>query len=153
MKYSIDEIERRWLAINEKLPDLENLERTHIFDKYLDNSRMRLRKMQSDNEVIFKLCKKYGKNSPISEPITNIYLSEAEYNIFNSLAGKELKRIRYYYLFNGIRWAINLSEGIKEIIVELEFSSIEDAINLIVPDFCGLEISDSPEWEAHNFAI
>ncbi|WP_372365016.1 hypothetical protein [Candidatus Uabimicrobium sp. HlEnr_7] len=149
-KYSILEIERRWLVNEAKLPDLEYLVYFIIEDLYIDNSRLRLRKMYNDKECIYKLGKKYGKTSIMSEPIVNIYLSRQEYEMFcGILSGKKLARKRYKYNYKGHNFSITTCEKYP-IIAECEFTNEQSALSCQVPQWCAKEIT--AEFEAISFA-
>ena len=152
MKYALDEIERRWLADRAVLPNLDTLDQAVIRDKYLDGTRIRLRKVISGQSVTYKLCKKYGKTSPICEPITNIYLSAEEFALLDSLPGAILDRKRYYDSIAGVKWSINITSQHEAILVEAEFGSIEAALATTPPNYCRREVSDSFEYEGATLA-
>lgn len=153
-KYSLPEIERRWLADPSVLPDLETLESLTTEDLYIDNSRMRLRKMHfhARDIVQYKLCKKYGKSSAISEPIVNIYLDETEYALLNQLPGKRITRQHYHYPYQGSKFRISIiqsddAEDKGPIIVEAEFESEREAEACTPPPFCIKEVSADQAFE------
>tara|TARA_R110001592_G_scaffold94521_4_gene273459 strand:+ start:30928 stop:31440 length:513 start_codon:yes stop_codon:yes gene_type:complete len=148
-KYSLLEIERRWLANERLLPDLASLPVRIITDKYLDAGRLRLRKIEGADAVQFKLCKKYGKCSELSEPITNLYLTAEEYELLSVLPGRILIRQRFTYLFQDIPFSINVVVGkAAPVIVESEFASEAEAANCELPPFCTEEVSGRAEYEA-----
>ena len=154
-KYSIPEIERRWLVIQEKLPNLAELEKWEVTDHYLVGSRLRLRKMVSPNKTSvtkYKLCKKYGKVSKIKEPITNIYLTEDEYNKFSGMEANVIKKIKYQYEFRGIMFSLNVFTDLNMIIAEAEFESENQAFECQLPEFIGEEVSSLVEYEGATIA-
>ncbi len=154
-RYSLPEIERRWRVNPDLLPDLPSLPKRVITDKYLTYTRLRLRKIESENEVVYKLCKKYGKVGPITEPITNLYLSEAEYLTLFALEGRLLIRERYTLVFEGHTFSLNLKRTQQgapaPIILEAEFKSEAEARAAVPPDFCTEEVSNNPRFEAVKF--
>ena len=85
-KYSMPENERRWLVKSSYAENLSGEPHFAIKDKYIDYCRLRVRAaIHSVSGVkIYKLSKKYGSDDPVSEPITSIYLTEEEYNVFVS---------------------------------------------------------------------
>lgn len=93
-KYSRLEIERRWLADLSAI-DVGTAPFREIDDLYIADSRLRLRRISSPTEVVFKLAKKYGKFTATSEPITNLYLSESEYDRLAALPGHRVRKRRY----------------------------------------------------------
>jgi len=147
-RYSQLEIERRWLVDKSLLPDLSSLPLRLITDRYLDHSRLRLRKIEKADQVEYKLYKKYGKTSEISEPITNLYLSAEEYAMLSALPGRTLVRQRFTYLFQGVAFSINVVVGKPgPVIAEAEFSSETEASECDPPPFCTEEISSQIEYE------
>ena len=154
-KYTRPEIERRWLVASNALPDLSELERWEVTDHYLKKTRMRLRKMvdpSQKNAAQYKLCKKYGKTSGISEPIVNIYLSEDEYFMFSSLDAYVLVKIKYAYEYRGVSFAINTFSGSRIVTIEAEFESEEEARKCPLPPFVGEDISSNREYESASIA-
>lgn len=95
-KYSLPEIERRWL-VDFAAIDLTNVAFREIDDLYIADSRLRLRKVRDRDDVTFKLGKKYGKRTALSEPITNLYLTEPEYRRFAELPGARSRKRRYSF--------------------------------------------------------
>ena len=87
-RYALAEIARRWLVDATAVPDLSGTPYRLYEDLYLKDSRLRLRKITEPNgNVLYKLGKKYGKLSVLSEPITTLYLSKMEYERFGVLDG------------------------------------------------------------------
>ena len=153
-KYSILEVERRWLAIVDQLPDISTLPRVVITDKYIETSRLRLRVVEQQDGTIYKLSKKYGKTSDIAEPITNIYLDENEYRVLSALPGRILVRERFIYEFKEMRYSINkVSHGSGPTLIEVEFPSEAEAMSFRAPAFCGREVIGNEVYEAIRFAL
>lgn len=87
-KYSVKEIERRWLVSTHHLAVYENKPHRDIEDTYIQETLLRLRKVTDPlGEVTYKLCKKCGRDGSLTNPITNIYLSEAGYLSLSKLDG------------------------------------------------------------------
>ncbi len=57
-KYAILEIERRWLARPELLPELSSLDYMLIEDVYFPDTRLRLRKMTIAGGVVYKAARR-----------------------------------------------------------------------------------------------
>src|SRR4051812_36183047 len=95
-KYSLAEIERRWLLALAEAGPLDGYPCSVIEDRYLAGTGLRLRKVVGvDGAPIFKFCKKYGRGAGLAEPITNLYLSQAEYDILSQLGGMPVRKRRY----------------------------------------------------------
>lgn len=143
-KYAIPEIEKRRIANKELLPDLSLLPWSKMEDRYIDGTRMRLRKqINSDGTIVYKLCKKYWKKSAISEEIVNTYLTEDEYMLFVGLPATTLSKTRYF----DKECDINIFEDGK-ITIEREFTSEQEATNFVPPAYCGADVSSNLERES-----
>lgn len=138
-KYALDEIERRWSVDPVAFGPLHGLAVVEITDRYLDDTRLRLRRMDDGKGgVVFKLCRKYGKTSPLSEPITNLYLTEAEYRLLSRLDGREVRK-RRYATHGG---SIDIYGGDPVVaIYEREFATEAEAVAFVPPDFVGEEVT------------
>ncbi len=101
-------------------------------------------------EKIYKLCKKYGKINQISEPITNIYLSEFEYDLLKILQGAEITK-RRYKLDGG---SLDVFPEASEIapVFEIEFASEDDAQNYVPPEFVTIEITGNDALSGASLA-
>ena len=128
-KYSLMEIERRWLVDLTRI-DLSSLgEPVNITDRYLIGTQLRLRKMVERGEVTYKFVKKYGREG-WAEPITNLYLDEAEYSLLVAVSANEIRKSRYRLDAGSLDI---YKVGAKEVgIYEVEFVSI-DAARAFVP--------------------
>ena len=124
-KYARPERERRFLLA--RLPPGEPIHRTRIEDRYLIGTRLRLRRMTAldepgrDGEVSCKLGQKIP--APDGRPglITNVYLSEAEYQALAIVPANELRKVRSSYPPFGVDVFEGPLEGL--ILAEIEFRS------------------------------
>ena len=148
-KYSLPEIERRWLV---DLPavDLRSTAFREIEDLYIADSRLRLRKVSGPNELTFKLGKKYGKRTVLSEPITNLYLTEAEYRGLVVLPGKITRKRRYALPSGSLDVYLEPHGGLA--ILEVEFASEEAARQFEPPPFVTREITNDPKFSGASLA-
>jgi CYTH domain-containing protein len=144
-KYSIPEIERRWLVDQAAVGELQDLPFRLIEDLYLEGTRLRLRKItHQDGSVLFKLGKKYGKRTPLSEPITTLYLTAEEYAVFAGLPGLAVAKRRYALSGGSLDFYQEPNSGLM--LFELEFQD-EDAARLYAPpDFVSREITNEPRF-------
>lgn len=94
-KYALEEIERRWLVDLAAAGPLAQFPCREIDDRYLTGTRLRLRCMRDGTQVVHKLCKKYGKAPGGVEPITNLYLTQAEYETLAQLPALAVRKHRY----------------------------------------------------------
>ncbi len=101
-------------------------------------------------EKIYKLCKKYGKINVISEPITNIYLSELEYNLLKILPGAKITKRRYKLA--GGNLDVFPEESKIAPVFEIEFASEDDAQNYVPPEFVTIEITGNDALSGASLA-
>jgi CYTH domain-containing protein len=149
-KYSLAEIERRWLADLSRVGSLSQLPMRTIEDLYVEGTRLRVRKIVGADSIAHKLCKKYGKSAATFERITNIYLTEEEYRLLCKLPGKRVRKRRY-----------SIAEGSLDIydvpkneiaIFEIEFPDEQLAHSYVPPDFATREITDDATYSGAMFA-
>lgn len=97
-KYAKGEFERRFL-IKKRPAFLDTLPYKEITDKYLENTKLRLRKVLNGALTKYKLTKKLPTRADglNIQWVSTIYLSLAEYETFLNLPGKTIKKRRYYY--------------------------------------------------------
>ena len=139
-KYSHVEVERRWLVDLSQLGDLSAYPCREIEDLYVSNSRLRLRRVSGPaDEVVFKLGKKYGKRTPLSEPITNLYLTEAEYRQLCALPGRRTQKRRDVVGGGALDVYREPSTGL--VVFEVEFADERTAEEYQPPRFVTREIT------------
>lgn len=141
-KYALLENERRFLAPNP--PDLSAAPVRLIEDRYLEG-RLRLRRItHADGQAPeFKLCKKYGSDDPVSAPIVNIYLTEAEHAALASLPGWPLAKRRYRVVHEGQPFSVDVFEGALAglVLCEKEAGSAAAIRNVAFPPWATLEVT------------
>jgi hypothetical protein len=101
VKYARIEKERRFLL--DGLPDLPGARVLRITDRYVDGTRLRLRRVEEDGcDPVLKL----GQKVPTDEGIahTTMYLDRDELNALLQLPAQELHKTRH--LLDG--WAVDL---------------------------------------------
>jgi CYTH domain-containing protein len=148
-KYSILEIERRWTVSRTDLPDLDESTKSTIRDEYLPGSRLRLRLIRDDSRVQYKIGKKYGDKSGFSESITNIYLSQSEYELLRRADGLDVSKTRYRFAGGSID--IYAGEELP-ILFSVEFANETEALNYKPPDFVAKEVTHDPEFSGFALA-
>lgn len=148
-KYALPEIERRFLVDVNALPPLDSATARLIEDRYLEGTRLRLRAIStSSGPPVYKLCKKYGCETPGAQPIVNVYLSPEEYRMLALLPGQNIRKRRYRVVEGNAEFAVDLFEEILEglAIAEVEGDSVE-AVNAIpVPEWATREITGEADY-------
>lgn len=144
-KYSLLEVERRWLVEPSRLAALDFQAYREINDRYLGGTQLRLRRVTSaSGEVALKFCKKYGKGAGLSEAITNLYLSETEYTALAHLPGAQVKKRRYAVAGGALDVYENPNAGLA--VFEVEFESPAEAMQYVPPSFTGREVTHDARY-------
>jgi CYTH domain-containing protein len=153
LKYSHVERERRFLVDPVRRPDLTGRPHILIEDKYIDGTRMRLRRMIASDtgRIVLKLGKKYEGADPLARPMVTTYLTDAEYALLGGLAAHPLVKRRYPLG----AFSIDLFEGAL-VGLELAESGRPDAAALaalVPPDWALREVSEDPAYEGGTLAL
>jgi len=150
-KYSMPEVERRWLVDAAKIANLSQETYRLIEDVYIKNSHLRLRKMTApDGKTLFKLGKKYGKRSLLSEPMTTLYLDAEEYKCLSALEGQFAVKKRYSLAGGSLDVYEKPNSGLM--IFELEFADEETARRYLPPEFVLAEITGNEQYTGFKLA-
>jgi CYTH domain-containing protein len=141
-KYACLEIEHRYLLVG--LPaDLAQDGGWRITDRYFPGTRLRLRRMQSigGDEVIYKLTQKYrtADQSALETTITNIYLSEAEYNLLLPLKALTIEKRRYPYETQAGHISIDVFAGRHKGLILAE---MEGGAESVLPPFALADVTE-----------
>jgi CYTH domain-containing protein len=155
-KYAHLELERRWLVDAARRPSLECHPATIIEDRYLDATRMRLRRMTRPDagEVVWKLTKKYESADPSARPIVTSYLIEAEYQVLSVLPAHELTKRRHRLTLEGRIWSLDVFEGeLRGLeMIECEVDDQADLAAVAPPDWALREVTHLPQWQCGALA-
>jgi len=155
-KYACREVECRYLL--NMIPDaiLEGAKGWRITDRYLPNTRLRLRHMQSlsGDENVYKLTQKYRSEAQnaYETTITNMYLTEAEYNRLEALEAQVLKKKRYPYTLQNYSLSIDVFEGRHQglILAEMEVEQKAAVDELVFPSFVLKDVTEDPFFRGGN---
>ena len=148
MKYARVERERRYL-LRELPPGLRvNDPHTQIFDNYITGTRLRLRKIRAPErrEWTWKLTQKFAPAPPdfSRTVITNIYLSQVEYETLSVFEGNEVRKNRYPYEHEGRKFSVDLFLGPLHglVLAETEFDTDEAMRDFPAPPFAAREVTN-----------
>ncbi len=148
-KYARVERERRYLL--RELPEglRVNDAHTQIFDNYLTGTRLRLRKIRDPlrREWTWKLTQKFAPAEATDfsrAVITNIYLSQYEYETLAVFEGNEIRKNRYPHEHGGRAFSIDVFLGALHglVLAETEFETDEELRDFPAPPFAAREVTD-----------
>jgi CYTH domain-containing protein len=104
------EREQRWILA--RRPD--DLDRpVSIVDLYIPGTRLRVRHMETDTGVVYKLGQKVRPTpeDPELVKLTNMYLSEPEYSTVARLGGAEIRKTRWRWTPGERPLVVDVFEG------------------------------------------
>jgi CYTH domain-containing protein len=112
-----------------------------IGDRYLDGTRLRLRRMaRAGGPTQLKLTQKLPDPDGARQgALTTIYLSEAEHAAFAQLPAATLSKSRLSIAPYGVDVFHGELEGLY--LAEAEFATVEDALALVPAAFCRAEVT------------
>jgi len=144
-RYAHSEREQRWLL--SALPD-KCRDPVEIFDRYLTGTRLRLRRMQSGDQVVWKLGQKVRDQDSAPEVVrlTNIYLSEREYSVFARLDASTLSKTRWKWDVGAHSFAVDVFHGELDglILAEVELSLGDERLGK--PPSAHLDVTDDDRY-------
>ena len=155
-KYACLEVESRYLLNKAPGTVLGDPNSWLITDRYFANTRLRLRHMKSvsKNEDIYKLTQKYRTETQnaYESIITNLYLTEAEYGLFESIEAKIIQKRRYPYTMPNYSLSIDVFEGRHQglILAEMEMENKAEAEALVLPSFVLKDVTEDPFFAGGN---
>jgi CYTH domain-containing protein len=144
-KYALFEHERRFLVDPARCPLLDGAPMVRIEDLYFAATRLRLRRVtRAGAAPVFKLCRKYLSDDPVSAPITNLYLTAEEFAQFDALSGHRIAKCRYR--IDG--FALDVFEGRHAglVIAEIEAPTRAEVLAQIMPAWATREVTGDPAF-------
>ena len=147
LKYARVERERRFLLAGLPPGLKEADEHLQIFDNYITGTRLRLRKVRAPatREWTWKLTQKYAPEPPDFSRtiITNVYLSQYEYETLSVFEGNELRKNRYPFEHEGRRYSVDAFLGPLRglVLAETDFETDEEMDAFTPPPFAFAEVT------------
>jgi CYTH domain-containing protein len=152
-KYARWERERRFLLARvpkEAAPVWTSV----ISDRYIDGTRMRLRRSQetdgADSRIAFKLTQKIPSADGSPGLITTTYLSQEEYEVFFRLPAKSLRKTRLSIPPLGVDIFADRLQGL--VLAEAEFDADDDMARFSPPGFCVAEVTSDQRFTGARLA-
>lgn len=164
-KYAHPEVERKFLLA--AVPPGSTFS-ADILDHYIPNTTLRLRRMQTEHEVTFKLGQKLRVHPHETRVIfhTSLYLSEAEYGLLVSTLPThrlEKRRLRFHERtlpvsvdqFRGPLVNIDQFQGPLDglVMAELDFGPHVDPTSFPMPTFALAEVTDDERFTGARLAL
>jgi len=157
-KYACLEVECRYLL--HQIPDdlLDSAQGWLIKDRYILNTRLRLRHMRSisGNTSVYKLTQKYRSElqNEYETTITTLYLTEAEFSLFTAFEARILNKKRYPYTVQHKSFSIDVFDDRHQglILAELEMEKREAAEGVVLPSFVLKDVTNDPFFAGSNLA-
>jgi CYTH domain-containing protein len=158
LKYARIEEERRFLLKSLPQDMLESDPFIRIIDRYIPETRLRLRRMKSPegDTITLKLGQKYQPEDFDAQQtiMTNMYLNEAEYQVLRRLGGAQINKRRYPYVFEQQQYSIDVFDrdlaGL--VLAEIESRPGVDIAILPFPGFALREVTGDPVFSGANLA-
>jgi CYTH domain-containing protein len=156
-KYAILERERKFL-VDSLPPKFESdFDFKRIFDCYIINSRLRLRRIESSagKPIQYKLGQKYPAEYGEYEKtwMTNIYLEEKEYALLQDLPALELTKRRFLFPYRKKKFSVDIFEGKLEGLILCEIEIPEDDNSFLeLPSFAVKEVTNDDAYVGINLA-
>ncbi|MFN2100750.1 hypothetical protein [Altererythrobacter sp. MF3-039] len=154
-KYSHIERERRWRVEPSQAPAVGDRPYTIIEDRYLDDTRFRVRKMTcgQTGQVSLKLSKKYDAGLATARPLVTAYLDETEYARFCGLPGVDMIKRRYKIEHDGREWSLDVFENPAVGFLILEIEAEEGLLErLLPPSWAAREVTDLVSYQCGSLA-
>ena len=149
-KYARIERERRFLLRELPEPLTRASRHVQIWDNYITNTRLRLRKIRvpETKEYKWKLTQKFAPDpEDLSRTvITNTYLSRAEYEVLSVFEGNEIRKNRYPYEHDGRAYGVDVFLGALWglILAETSFETDEEMERFTQPPFAFMDVTNDP---------
>lgn len=147
------ELHRTFLI--ERLPEPLTPASSHlqIFDNYIENTRLRLRKIRDpySSSWIRILQQRFTveEDKFSSARISELHLDDAEYSVFERLEGREIRKNRYFHEFDLVSFIFDVYLGslwgLK--IAKVDFETLELRNEFTPPPFAVFEITNDPFFE------
>lgn len=119
-----------------------------IWDNYITNTRLRLRKIRipETKQYILKLTQKFAPDAEdfSRTVVTNTYLNAAEYEVLSIFEGNEIRKNRYPYEHEGRNFSIDVFLGALWglILAETEFETDEEMEAFTLPSFAVTDVTN-----------
>jgi CYTH domain-containing protein len=149
--YARPEREQRWLLSS--LPE-DIVDPVEILDRYLIGSTLRVRRMRSLSGTVYKLGQKVRATpgSPEHVSLTNMYLSEHEFELLDQLGGVTLHKTRWHWPAGDHVFSVDRFEGSLDGLILAEVELRQDESLLPAPDRAVLDVTTEDRFSGGHLA-
>lgn len=150
-KYARPEVERRFLVT--EMPEVTSPPRL-IEDRYLDGTSLRLRRLTVDGDTVCKLTQKVRPNvdDPSVVLITNVYLTEGEFDLLAALPAVTLSKSRYVVPVDDARFVVDVFDAANAGLVMAEVEVDDLSSPLPRPAWLGREVTHDDRYSGGQLA-
>lgn len=140
----MEEIELTYL-LKELPPGVKSSPCKEILDIYItitaEHPTLRIRRAGEKYEITKK--EPIHGNDASHQLETTIPLTAEEFEVFNRIEGKRVRKMRYYYPENGTNYEIDIfQDGLSGLVLaDVEFDSLEKKANFTPPPWCLAEVT------------
>ena len=150
-RYARAEVERRFLLAGS--PPTGRAHR-RIEDRYLDGTRLRLRRVTGDGPPVHKLTQKVRVDAadPAAVSLTSVYLSAQEHALLSSLPGRALHKDRWLCTVGTHDVAVDDFRGRHEGLRLAEVEVVDLREPLVLPPWLGVEVTHDDRYSGGSLA-
>lgn len=140
-RYARVEREQRWTLVGVPADAKPSAE---ILDRYIVGTTLRLRRIEGDGSVVYKLCQKVRDDpaDPENVRLTNVYITEAEYATLSVLPAGEISKTRWTLG----RFAVDEFHGALDGLVLAELELSPDGALLPLPSFAVADVTHDDRY-------
>lgn len=150
-RYARFEREQRWIlgGLPSGLADP-----VEVQDRYLNDSTLRLRCVESGPDAVYKLGQKVRvmPNSPALVSMTNLYLTRREFEALGALKGSSLHKTRWHWSVGDRILSVDQFNGDLDGLILAEVELQEDDSYLVAPSLAVADVTDDDRFSGGNLA-
>ena len=136
------------LFLIERLPEPLTPASSHIqiFDNYIENTRLRLRKIRDPYTKSWTHILQQRFAAGDVTKLAEMHLNDEEYPVFERFEGREIRKNRYFHEFDRVSFAFDVYLGRLWGLntAKAEFATHEAMAGFVPPPFAVLEVTGDP---------
>jgi CYTH domain-containing protein len=150
-RYAATEREQRWLL---RVVPEGVVHPVEILDTYFPDTTLRLRRVQAGSTVVYKFGQKvrHDPGRPSLVQITNMYLTEAEFELLRQEGGADLRKTRWRWTVGGSELSVDVFDGHLEGLVLAEIELAVDSDDMPSPSQSIAEVTEDDRFSGGHLA-